>query len=381
MHMKNCISLIVILICLFVSASARTIIVPDQFSSVSDAVKNAVEGDTVFIKNGIYNDRVTLSDSLVLIGENIEKTQLWGIESKPVIVGADYCVIKNMTIKGGGTGILSENKKMIIENNIISDNVENGIHCLISLPIIRNNVICRNLWTGIYCQRVRGSRARIEHNIIAESGYSGITTAGRTEIIIENNIIFDNDQFGIFINAESRRTRIEFNCFYKNRKQVNALARINNTNVSKDPFFPPLGQNSYDYLRPVKKTLEGLGKSGDDIGIVNMDIIYERESDIDKDGIDSKNDNCPNMAEDMDGFEDTDGCPDFDNDGDGIFDAEDTCPNEKEDFDDFEDTDGCPDPDNDNDGIVDTEDTCPNKAETRNGFLDDDGCPDEKPEE
>ena len=50
-----------------------------------------------------------------------------------------------------------------------------------------------------------------------------------------------------------------------------------------------------------------------------------------------------------------------------------------EDFDGYEDTDGCPEADNDNDGIVDSKDKCPNQAEDYNGAADDDGCPDATP--
>jgi outer membrane protein OmpA-like peptidoglycan-associated protein len=47
-----------------------------------------------------------------------------------------------------------------------------------------------------------------------------------------------------------------------------------------------------------------------------------------------------------------------------------------EDIDKFEDEDGCPDLDNDNDGIADVDDKCPNEAEVYNGYKDKDGCPD-----
>jgi outer membrane protein OmpA-like peptidoglycan-associated protein len=100
--------------------------------------------------------------------------------------------------------------------------------------------------------------------------------------------------------------------------------------------------------------------------------------DNDKDGILDQADHCPNDPEDKDGFEDTDGCPDPDNDKDGILDAKDKCPNEAEDVDGFEDDDGCPDPDNDKDGLIDREDLCPNEPETKNGYADEDGCPDEE---
>ena len=68
-----------------------------------------------------------------------------------------------------------------------------------------------------------------------------------------------------------------------------------------------------------------------------------------------------------------------DSDGDGIPDNVDKCPNEAEDKDGFQDEDGCPDPDNDNDGVLDAQDKCPTEQETHNGYKDDDGCPDELP--
>ncbi|MCB9742354.1 MAG: OmpA family protein [Alphaproteobacteria bacterium] len=101
--------------------------------------------------------------------------------------------------------------------------------------------------------------------------------------------------------------------------------------------------------------------------------------DTDKDGVPDGLDQCIKHPEDMDGFQDDDGCPEDDNDGDGVEDAVDQCPNDTEDDDDFRDMDGCPDPDNDLDGIPDMSDRCPDEAETVNGFEDEDGCPDDQP--
>ena len=127
--------------------------------------------------------------------------------------------------------------------------------------------------------------------------------------------------------------------------------------------------------------------------------------DSDGDGIFDTDDKCPNEAEDMDTFQDEDGCADPDNDQDGVLDVEDecpglvgivekqgcppvdsdkdgieddadACPDKMEDKDGFEDDDGCPDPDNDDDGILDGDDKCPLKAEVINGKDDEDGCPD-----
>ncbi len=130
--------------------------------------------------------------------------------------------------------------------------------------------------------------------------------------------------------------------------------------------------------------------------------------DKDGDGIADKQDKCPEKAEDFDGHEDEDGCPESeDSDGDGLLDAEDDCPqvpgpvenkgcpygdrdrdglldkddkcpDQPEDDDGFEDEDGCPEADNDKDGVLDSDDICPLEAETKNGFEDEDGCPDVK---
>ncbi|HEX7841089.1 MAG TPA: OmpA family protein [Kofleriaceae bacterium] len=140
-----------------------------------------------------------------------------------------------------------------------------------------------------------------------------------------------------------------------------------------------------------------------------ISIVFEPNiGDRDGDGIKDDVDRCPDNPEDLDGWEDEDGCPDPDNDhdgipdeldrcpdipgpqdndgcpagavndrdGDGIPDDLDKCPDDPEDKDGFEDEDGCPDPDNDGDKILDIDDLCPNEPEDYDGFEDQDGCPD-----
>ncbi len=98
------------------------------------------------------------------------------------------------------------------------------------------------------------------------------------------------------------------------------------------------------------------------------------DDDNDGDGVNDRPDRCPNEPEDLDGFEDEDGCPEFDNDGDGVLDDVDACPLEAEDLDLFEDEDGCPELDNDGDGVLDADDRCVNAPEDMDGFEDEDGC-------
>lgn len=115
----------------------------------------------------------------------------------------------------------------------------------------------------------------------------------------------------------------------------------------------------------------------------NSSLLYsfypqkrDREKDSDRDGLFDIVDLCPYESEDLDGFMDSDGCPDWDNDGDGIMDTLDNCLNEAEDQDGILDDDGCPDLDNDFDGIDDEHDRCPSEKEDIDGYEDSDGCPD-----
>ncbi|MEM7448592.1 MAG: hypothetical protein AAF355_10155 [Myxococcota bacterium] len=66
-------------------------------------------------------------------------------------------------------------------------------------------------------------------------------------------------------------------------------------------------------------------------------------------------------------------------DGDGVPDERDICAHLAEDKDGFEDADGCPDPDNDSDFVPDSEDRCPSDAAEEDRDVDEDGCTDEEP--
>lgn len=69
-----------------------------------------------------------------------------------------------------------------------------------------------------------------------------------------------------------------------------------------------------------------------------------RQHDQDGDGIPDSRDQCVHLPEDLDRFEDEDGCADDDNDGDLILDEDDRCPLEPAEIGRDDDEDGCTDP-------------------------------------
>ncbi len=97
--------------------------------------------------------------------------------------------------------------------------------------------------------------------------------------------------------------------------------------------------------------------------------------DADGDGVIDEDDTCPSVA----GPGSPDGCPpsappmvSADQDGDGVPDVDDRCVDKAEDRDGFEDQDGCPDLDDDRDGVPDPDDKCPKLV----GTAANKGCPD-----
>lgn len=116
----------------------------------------------------------------------------------------------------------------------------------------------------------------------------------------------------------------------------------------------------------------GRGVGTPDVRVIGM-FGYQPFADKPQPVVDPT-DKCPDEKEDVDGFEDEDGCPDLDNDKDKILDTADACPMEPEDYDGFDDEDGCPEPDNDQDGFLDASDACPFQ------IGDNEGCPAIKPE-
>jgi OmpA-OmpF porin, OOP family len=177
--------------------------------------------------------------------------------------------------------------------------------------------------------------------------------------------------------AQSRLEQVERNGAYTCAPKNLALAKAN-LNFAQLEIDEGMSSRAHEHYDIAMKNLEIAEANSPPEKCAGLAVVVAPGCiDNDADRICADVDKCPDQAEDFDGFEDADGCPeDQDVDGDGLMDSVDQCPIDPEDKDEYLDADGCPDPDNDADGVLDSDDKCINEPEDPDGYEDADGCPD-----
>jgi nitrous oxidase accessory protein len=198
------------------ATSLRTIVVPDDFSTIQAAIDNASAGDTVFVKNGTYivnevnsvygNWGVTIDKPISLVGENNKTTIIQFIASDlrgtsgAILVFSDNVKIENFTIIGSGEdffGIDLENRDhepsyCKILNNIIMNNTDGIGTSTGEFNVISGNNITENSNHGI---DLSSSNSIVSNNIITKNGANGIIVSNSNNVTInQNNIIGNGDK-------------------------------------------------------------------------------------------------------------------------------------------------------------------------------------------
>jgi hypothetical protein len=118
------------------SNQSKTIIVPDQYSTIEQAIKNATDGDTINVKNGIYQENaMNITKSISIIGEGSQSTtlnmiapsfngQMYGINlttyGKAITVNANNFTLSGFTINTNGGDISISGNNIEVTNNQIS---------------------------------------------------------------------------------------------------------------------------------------------------------------------------------------------------------------------------------------------------------------------
>ncbi|MCK4830958.1 DUF1565 domain-containing protein, partial [bacterium] len=98
--------------------------VPYDYSTISQAVAAAREGDTVWVAPGTYKEKLVLERSINLIGEDSKTCILKGDEganNSTIVTVSDSVHIAGFTISNGKTGIfIKAGASLKIEDCIIT---------------------------------------------------------------------------------------------------------------------------------------------------------------------------------------------------------------------------------------------------------------------
>ena len=196
-RVKSTVSLALV-VALATCLGAEEIWVPDNYSSIQQAIYASANGDTIIVRPGVYKENIRFWGKSVIVKSEMEPevTIIDGNRGgNSVVTFADGethdTVLDGFTITNGwsvsrsqeryGGGISCKQSSPTISNNIIRGNRSEayggGIYCESGTPIIISNTICYNMSNhdggGIHCKYADSTR--IIGNVIASNSGAGIS--------------------------------------------------------------------------------------------------------------------------------------------------------------------------------------------------------------
>ena len=160
-------------------AQACSLIVPDQYPTISAALANAQSGDIIFVRSGVYNENMLqINSSISLIGEGPDTTVINCLQSgylgnwphmyspAPIRINTDNVVVSGFTLQGGMASIYGGGDGIQVIGNVMD----------MALELTGSNQIVANNTVGTSDPHSLGD---IESN-------------GNNNVIADNKLIFDS---------------------------------------------------------------------------------------------------------------------------------------------------------------------------------------------
>jgi nitrous oxidase accessory protein len=243
------------------------ITVPDDYSTIQEAINHADDGDTIIVKSGTYYEHIVVNKVISLIGENKRTTIIDGNATGTVVsITANSVIVSGFTLQNCGNypgRILQANSNgnkitcnVILNNgdgkgisldgsmgNIVSDNeVSNTFDGIIlsgsSYNIVSNNIVSHNGY-GIYIYTFSDNNLIFANNVSSCSNmgmFLGPVSASSEVIsgnVVSNNTILSSDT-GIMLGGRSSNSTLIDNVIKRNSWGIYLQGTTNNTITGND---------------------------------------------------------------------------------------------------------------------------------------------------
>src|SRR5665647_489327 len=180
------------------SHASRTILVPQDYSTIGEAISNASAGDTIQVQSGLYNENIKIDKPITLQGENKENTIIegnGGSTPTPVLdLATNDAKVSGFTIKSqsySNTSCYAYGVWVEADNCTISDNTIQNTYIGIWGSNPSSTTIIQNTITGSIKDGLRfygGSQNTISNNNITKNSVSGVALNGYLNTISNNSI-------------------------------------------------------------------------------------------------------------------------------------------------------------------------------------------------
>ncbi len=194
-----------------VSATATEILVPQQYGTIGQAIKNARSGDRIVVGKGTYRENIVITTPVVLQAQSgPQDTVLEPLNpSLPVIkvVDTEKVGIKGFTIKGSSVaGVhLLRTKSSELRDSLIEENLHGVLIEYSSYNMIYENTITRNTdGISIYYS----SNNMVVGNSVDRNSEKGILLLSSHRNVIRNNSFDANWWNGITLLSSHNNTII-----------------------------------------------------------------------------------------------------------------------------------------------------------------------------
>ena len=189
------------------------------YTRIQPAIDAAQSGDTVSVRAGTYVEQITLKDGIVLQGAGWETTKITygGVSATLIARNVASGRVDGFTIEctasESDSTIVVSSSEVTISNCAITGSNDGIAVATTSSPTIENNIIRDNSQFGIW---VYGSATgTVRGNEIHGNGSTGIIIGGDASILVEGNVVRNNAKAGVVVYGRATGT-IRNNEIYEN---------------------------------------------------------------------------------------------------------------------------------------------------------------------